>query len=287
MEAHMARTREQIVAQILKLTEVANRSLESTDDDSGVAHEDVADNATKKIAKLMRRHQIEMADIEAAQETKDQKFVRFEFSVSNSYGLGKERSSALHWAVITPFGANSMRTVYKSARTDVKMTVFAPASIAEMLKALMYSISLQMEMGLKEASREERARLDKIYYLSQSQSNGEVLRFRRGYIRAFGTTVGSRVGAAQQEAMEEAKRELEAEGLTLNSSTELVLANSSEQAKIFMDAWYFETSGGAKLRTSTSRAKASSLGRDAGNRDGRKADIQPPRANAGQRALVG
>ena len=283
----MARNREQIIAQILKLTEVANRSLESAEDAiDGISHEDVADNATKKIAKLMRRHQIDMADIESAQETAGAKFVRFEFSVSNSYGLGKERSSALHYAVIVPFGANSMRTVYRSARAETKMTIFAPASIAEMLKALVYSISLQMEMGLKDATKAERERLNKNYWLTQADRNRDVLLFRRGYLRAFGVTVGSRIKAAQQEAMDEAKRELEAQGRTLNASTELVLANSSEEAGSFMQAWYFENSGG-KLRTTTNRARSSSLGREAGARDGRKADIEPPRTNPNQRALVG
>lgn len=278
----MARTREQIVDQILKLSDLANRSLESADDDSGVAHEDVADNATKKIAKLMRRHQIDMADIESAQATAGDKFIRFEFSVSNSYGLGKERANALHWGAIVPFGGNSMRTVYKSARTDTKLTVFAPASIAEMLKALVYSISLQMEMGLKDATKAERTRLDKNVWLSQADRNREVLLFRRGYLRAFGSTVGGRIKSAQQEAMEE----LLAEGNTLNSSTELVLASSSDQAAEFMRSWYATTKGG-KLRVSTNRARASDLGYQAGARDGRNADITPPSAKAGQRALVG
>jgi hypothetical protein len=289
MEAHMARNRADLIAQVIKLTEMANRSTEATeaDDENGVSHEDIAENAVRKVAKIMRRHQITEAEVSQAQAKDKEEFVHFKFSVSNSYGLGKERSSALHWAVIIPFGGNSMRTVYKSAKQDTEMTVFAPASIAEMLKSLLYSISLQMEDGLKTSTKEERKRIDdSVFHWTQAEINRQILLFRRGYLRGFGATVGSRIKAAQDEAMEEIKRELEAEGLSVSSSTEIALFDSSERAKDFMGAWYFERSDGGKLRTTTNRARSSSKGLAAGQRDGKRADIAPPKANNNQRSLV-
>lgn len=288
----MATDRAAAMKKILKLAETANRSLEATDDESGIDHDALADNATRKIAKIMRINQIteaELADFKAEQNKDGAEFVHFKFSVPNSYGLGKERSTALHWGVIQPFGGHSMRTFYKSAKMDTEITVFAPRSIAEQMKALLYSVSLQMEDGLKAASKAERKRLDDtVYYLTQAERNREILQFRRGYLRAFGSTVGSRVKAAQQEAMEQVKRELEEQGLKLSSSTELVLAESSERAKYFMYSWYSENySDGPKLRTTTNRAKASMKGREAGRRDGVRADIDPPKADTTRRALVG
>lgn len=282
----MARTREQIIEQIIKLTEMANRSMEA-DSVDGVDHEAVADNATKKIAKLMRRHQIEEADIQAAHSTGDQAFKVIKFSVSNSYGLGKERATALHWAVIVPFGGHSMRTHYTSAKMDTELTIFIPTSIADMVQPLLYSISLQMEMGLADAVKIVRDRLKNNYWLTSTDRNREVLQFRRGYVRSFGSTVGSRISAAQKEAMDELKKELSEEGKSLGASTELVLASSSEKAKEYMHTWYSEFGGGGKLRTTTNRARASVEGRNAGFRDGRKADISRPNTNPNRRALVG
>lgn len=283
----MARTREQIIAQIIKLTEAANRSMEA-DDSTGINHEALADNATKKIAKLMRRHQIEEADIQAAHSTEDQAFKVVKFSVSNSYGLGKERATALHWAVIVPFGGHSMRTHYTSAKMDTELTIFIPTSIADMVQPLLYSISLQMEMGLADAVKIVRDRLKDNYWLTQAERNREVLQFRRGYVRSFGSTVGSRITAAQKEAMDELKKELEEEGRSLGTSTELVLASSNEKAKKFMHDWYADFTGGfGKIRTTTNRARASMEGRNAGSRDGRKADISRPNTNPNRRALVG
>jgi hypothetical protein len=282
----MARNREQIVAQILKLTEMANRSLEAEDTD-GVDHQAVADNATKKIAKLMRRHQIQEADIESARSEGGQKFKTIKFSVSNSYGLGKERASALHWGVIVPFGGHSMRTHYTSAKMDTELTIFIPASIADMVQPLLYSISLQMELGMKDATKTVRDRLKNNYWMSQTERNREILQFRRGYVRGFASTVGSRITAAQQEALDELKKELEEQGLALGSSTELVLADSSKQAKEYMYVWNNEFGGGGRIRTTTNRARASADGRNAGSRDGRKADITLPRANPTRHALVG
>jgi hypothetical protein len=285
----MARTREDLIAQVLKLNEMANRSSEAddADDDNGVAHAEIVDNATRKAAKIMRRHQITEAEIGQAQAAKDEEFVHFTFSVRNTYGLGKERSTALHHAVIVPFGGNSMRTVYKSAKSDTEMTVFAPASIAEMLKSLLYSISLQMEEGLRSASKGERQRIDEsVFSWTQAEINKQVLLFRRGYLRGFASTVGSRIKAAQDEAMEEIKRELEAEGRSVSAGTEIALYDSSRKAGDFMNAWYTGTSGGGKLRKTSNRARSSSKGIEAGARDGRRADITPPRTDPNRRSLV-
>lgn len=286
----MAANREDAMKKILKLVETANRSRQMEDDDSGIDHDALSDNATRKISKIMRIHQINEADLAQYRADRDEEgaeFVHFKFSVPNSYGLGKERANALHWAVIAPFGGSSMKTYWKSAKMDTEVTVFAPRSIAEMMKALLYSMSLQMEEGLKTASKAERQRLDQVYYLSQSDRNREILQFRRGYLRAFGATVGSRVKAAQKEAMDEVKRELAEQGQVLASSTELVLAESSKRASAFMNGWYSDSFGGQKLRTTSNRARASVKGREAGRKDGVRADIEPPKADHSRRALVG
>jgi hypothetical protein len=285
----MAVNREDAMKKILKLVETANRSREMEDDDSGIDHDALSDNATRKISKIMRIHQInetDLAQYRADRDADGAEFVHFKFFVPNSYGLGKERANALHWAVIVPFGGSSMKTYWKSAKMDTEMTVFAPRSIAEMMKALLYSISLQMEEGLKTSSKAERQRLDRIYYLSQSDRNREILQFRRGYLRAFGATVGSRVQAAQQEAMDEVKRELEEQGQALSSSTELVLAESSGRASTFMNVWYTDSFGGKKLKINSNRARASAEGRKAGWKDGARADIEPPKADHSRRMLV-
>lgn len=286
----MATDRAAAMKKILKLAETANRSLEVADDESGIDHDALADNATRKIAKIMRINQIteaELAEYKAEQDQDGAEFIHFKFSVPNSYGLGKERSTALHWAVIVPFGGHSMRTWYRSAKRDTEITVFAPRSIAEQMKSLLYSVSMQMEEGLKVASKDERKRLDDtVYYMTQTERNREILLFRRGYLRAFGSTVGSRVKAAQQEAMDEVKKELQEQGMELSSSTELVLAGSAERAKNAMYTWYSDTFGG-KVRTTTNRARASMKGREAGRRDGVRADIEPPKADTTRRALVG
>ena len=58
----MAKDRADAMKKILKLAETSNRSLEVADDESGIDHDALADNATRKIAKIMRINQITEAE---------------------------------------------------------------------------------------------------------------------------------------------------------------------------------------------------------------------------------
>lgn len=263
-------SRDEILAQVQRLMKLAE-SETATDGERNLA--------AARVAKIIAKHQIENAELRKVEKTGPSEIVSFTVEVSNSYGLGLVRCTALAWAVTRPLGGSTYRTSYKSAKLPVEMTIFLPEEVAELAKILLTSLTLQMESGLTRAAREHSEELD--WSLSDSARASSVLRFRRGYLEGWGATVGRRVREAREAAVQEVRQEAQAEAYAHGADgaeiarigAEITLVDDRARTENFRDTYYAKHNGGRTLKYKSAKYQVSSQGLQAGESDGRRADI--------------
>lgn len=233
------------------------RKLMKVADDSGATDDERA-QATRTIAKLITKYQIELDLLMDKSDAKGPiKIVRVEFDVSNRYGLGSQRAYALQLAVVSPLGGKLVYTSYRSTKMSTKCEIFLPEDVVDFAKVLMASLMLQVETGMKVATVQHQRELRMDWRVSQSRENTLVAQFRKGYLRAWGAVVGRRMAQGREEARQEA---------SASSGKEIVLRDTSALAQAAMDELY------PKVRTARS-VIVSETGRTAGARDGRRAQL--------------
>jgi hypothetical protein len=250
--------------------------------------EEERDTATTLVSKWIAKHQIEDAELREAEKSGPSKIVSFKFKVSNKNNLGKVRASALHWAVVTPLGGTSYKTTPQSAKYPATMTIFMPEEIVEFAKILLTSLSLQMETGLAVKSRDERRRLeDRNWFETPSKITTKVANFRKGYLIAFGSTVGKRIKDGRKEAVQEARQEAQAEAYARGiDGAELAKVGSAialRDTRELADAAMNEHCPGLKTAR---QVKYSVQGYIAGKDDGNRADIGLTRVGGSRTALT-
>jgi hypothetical protein len=125
-------------------------------------------------------------------------------------------------------------------------------------KMLMASLVLQVETSMKVAAVQHVRDL-RWNYISKSEETTLVAKFRKGYLLAWGSTVGTRVAEGRKEARDEAQR---------FTGKELAVLNTSALAKKACDDHY----GDQKLRKART-VLVSQTGQSAGRRDGRTAQL--------------
>lgn len=223
------------------------------------------DNATRMISKLITRHQIDLALIREAKDgaTGPVEIVRFEVLVSNKLGLGGVRCQALHRAVISPLGGHSVffHSSAQSASTEARLEIYLAKDVVDFAKMLLASLTLQVETSMKVAAVRHKRELDWDWRLTKSDVTKLVSRFRKGYLLAWGSTVGSRVAEGRAEAREEAQR---------FTGKELAVLDTKELAKKASEDW--NRANGFRI-TKSRPVLVSETGRTAGRRDGLRARL--------------
>lgn len=231
--------------------------------DSPSASEGERENATRMIAKLITKHQIDISQLRSAEKTGPAKIISFEIFVSNRYGLGGIRATAIHRAVLTPLGGTSVKWHHASHSTkkDTRVACFISEDLADFAKMLIASLLLQMETGMFVASRQHQREL-KDNWLPANAITKQLGLFRKGYLFAWGDAVGARVSRGREDARQEAERE---------TGKEIVLASDAERSRSAMEAWHDDLYG-SKMRKSRT-VYVSQTGKIAGREDGRKAQL--------------
>jgi hypothetical protein len=233
--------------------------------DNESASEGERENATRAIAKLITRHQIDLAllrEQETGKANGPVQIVRFEISVSNKLGLGGIRCRALHRAVISPLGGYSVffHSSGQSTKTDARLEIYLPEDVVDFAKMLIASLMLQVETSMKVATVQHVRDL-RAQWVSKREETRFVDRFRKGYLLSWGSAVGRRVAEGRKEAREEAER---------YTGKELALLDTTALAKQASKDWD-EAHG---FRTVSARAVlVSDTGKTAGARDGRRAQL--------------
>lgn len=242
--------------------------------DSPSATQQERDQATSVVSRLIAEYQIEMAELRNLQHTGPSKIVNFDVSVSNRYGLGRVRTQAVHAAVVRPLGGHSINFAsdVTSAKDQVRLAVFLPEDVASMAEILISSLLLQMENTMKVASTQHRRELID-GWVSTSELNTLVYRFRVSYLMSWGKTVGARVRAGRQLAEHEVS---EATG------KDIVLADTSDQAKVASKSWA-EDNGYTTRKSRSVMVTATGVG--AGRADGLRASIGGNEIGGSRRSL--
>jgi hypothetical protein len=243
------------------------------------ASEGERENATRMIAKLITRHQIDLAllrEQETGKASGPVKIVRFEVGVSNKLGLGGVRCRVLHRAVISPLGGHSVffHSSGQSSKVDARLEIYLPEDVVDFAKMLIASLTLQVETSMKVAVTRFVREL-RMQYVSKNYETRETAKFRKGYLLSWGSTVGRRIAEGRQEAREEAQR---------FTGKELAVLDTSNLAKRASEEW--NEANGFKI----GKARAvvvSRTGQMAGVQDGRRAQLGINEVGGSRRSLVG
>lgn len=261
-----------------KLVETVRNMMAKANDPRNSEHE--RDVAARLATKWIAKHQIEAAELRDVEGKGEKaKIVMFRMTIGNKFGMGAARADALARAVVYPMGGKILRTNPSSAKHSSIMTVFISEDIKEAVEILLTSLLLQMESGMDKAVRTFRSEAP--YYWDATYTAREVKAFRISYLRTYGFTVAGRVRTGRKEAVEEARREAQAEayanGMTdgrelANVGAEIAIVDESERAQKALEA-YFAKLYGKKPKSSRSSSLVSYAGSQAGRRDGQTADI--------------
>lgn len=259
------------------------RGLMKLANDEG-AHDGERENATRMIAKLITRHQIDVALIrekETGEASGPVKIVKFDIEVSNRFNLGGIRAQALNRAVIHPLGGYSVYFHYRhSTKVATIVECYLPEDVVDFAKMLLASLTLQVETSMKVATtrfvRELRESADRqyIYGLPKSVETSETAKFRKGYLLTWGSVVGRRVAAGRQEARDEAQQ---------FTGKELAVLDTFALAK--KTAQDLAEAEGSKIRSSRA-VTVSQDGRMAGAKDGRRAQLGINEVGGTRKALA-
>ncbi len=216
------------------------------------------EQAARTIGRLLALFEI---DVDALAEKDDAKgpikIVRFEWEVSNRLGVGDQRIAVINRAVILPLGGKMLYRSGRFADEPAVATIFMPEDMVDFAKFLMTSLLLQVETSMKVATTRHRRELSMDWRLRKSDITRLVTQFRRGYLLAFGDTVGHRVRQGREDARQEASIEM---------GKAIALRDTSALSEAAMKAAYPKT---RKARS----VLVSDTGRTAGRRDGRRANI--------------
>ncbi len=233
--------------------------------DNEAATEEERDAATRMIAKLITRHQIDLALIrekETGKASGPVKIVRFNLSVSNRFNLGGIRARALHRAVIQPLGGYSTYRHYSgSTKIDTTIEAYLPEDVVDFAKMLIASLVMQFETSMKVAGVQHQRELNDDWRLTKNDITRLMSLFRKGYLLSWGSAVGSRVAEGRKEARDEAVR---------YTGKELAVLDTSDLAKRASDEW--NKAEGSRVRTART-VRVSDTGRTAGRRDGMRAQL--------------
>ena len=233
--------------------------------DDETASDGERENATRLIAKLITRHQIDLALIrekETGKASGPVKIVRFKVEVSNRFNLGGVRACALHRAVILPLGGYSTY-VHDSSSTRIAtvITAYLPEDVVDFAKMLLASLAMQVETSMKVASVQHQRELNDDWRTTKNVVARLMGQFRKGYLLSWGTVVGRRIAEGRKEARDEAQQ---------FTGKELAVLNTADLAKKAAEDWHKEQ--GTKVRAARS-ITVSDTGRSAGRRDGMRAQL--------------
>lgn len=216
------------------------------------------EQAARTIGRLLALFEIDMEALAEKDDAKGPiKIVRFEWSVSNKLGLGDQRISVINRAVILPLGG---RMVYSSGRwadSPAVATIFMPEDMVDFAKFLMASLLLQVETSMKVATTQHRRELMADWRITKNDVTRLIGQFRKGYLLAWGDTVGLRVREGREDARQEASIEM---------GKQIALRDTSLLSQAAVNEAYPKTRKARAVRVSDT-------GRTAGRRDGRKASI--------------
>lgn len=234
--------------------------------DSESATEGERENATRMMGKLLARHQIDLALLREQKTGKASgpvKIVRFNIAVDNRFGLGGVRCRALHRAVVVSLGGYSTfrHSSQQSSRTQASMEIFLPEDVVDFAKMLFASLALQVEGSMKVAAARHLFDIRHNRWVTKAEEARLISQFRKGYLLAWGSTVGERLAQGRQEAREEAEK---------YTGKELAVLNTAALARKTSDDFYEER--GSKLRTARN-VLVSATGSSAGRKDGRRAQL--------------
>jgi hypothetical protein len=231
------------------------------------------DTATRMISKLITKHQIDLALLREAKGSASGpvKIVKFSVSLSNKFGLGGVRCRALHRAVVVPLGGHSLfyHSASQSTRVDATLEIYMPEDVVDFARMLIASLTLQVETSMKVASVRHRRELQ-MNWVSKSEEAKLLDRFRKGYLLAWGSTVGARVSQGREDARQEVSRE---------TGKEIALLDTTALAKKAMED--------AHPKTRSARAVlVSSTGKQAGARDGMRTQLGINEVGGDRRARI-
>lgn len=244
--------------------------------DNPGATDDERDTATRMIAKLITKHQIDLALLrEEARASRPVEIVSFEVYVSNRFGMGNVRAQAITSAVVEPLGGKVVwwHSASDSTKIDTKLLIFLPEDAADFAKLLIPSLLLQVETSLKVATVQHKRDLDMDWRLTRNEVTRLMALFRKGYLLSWGRTVGARIRAGREEAREEASRE---------TGKEIALLDYSQRSEAAMDAWREDR--GLKIRKAR-KVLFSADGASAGRRDGARARLGTNEVGGSRTAL--
>lgn len=238
------------------------RSLMKLADNSG-ATEDERAQATRTIAKLIIKYQIDLSILreEANGATGPVEIGTFTISLSNRYGLGGVRASAMS-RMIQPLGGKLIWWHNSSEPTGLPTIcrIWMPEDIEDFAKTLIASLTLQVETSMKVASARYRRELQD-NCVPRNEQASMLARFRKGYLLSWGDTVGYRIRQGRQDARQEAQRE---------TGKEIALLDTSALSQAALDAWNEEQG----TKTCTARpVLVSETGKTAGRKDGMRAQL--------------
>jgi hypothetical protein len=207
-----------------------------------------------KAEELMAKYAIDAALIDARSDTREKPEAR-RFDIDPGYNLPK----ATMWAVIAQ--AHRCKVVRHRTGRRTAVTVVGYPSDIDVVELLFTSLSLQAANGMIAASRER-----------PWLSAGEVRSFRTSFLYGFASTV--------QRRLEEIRRRTEAEAVSSEPSTALVLRDRSQDVEqLYADM--FPSLG--KARATANNGAGFRVGRAAGER----ADLNQTRVGGSRTAIGG
>jgi hypothetical protein len=222
------------------------------------------ESATRTIARLITLYQIDLTLLaQESGEAKPVEIVDFTTYVSNRFGIGNVRAQAIDYAVVQPLGGKTVwwHNPSHTTSTDTRLLILLPKDVVPFAKMLISSLSIQMETGMKVATAQHLHEIRWDGRMNKAQEAKAVSTFRKGYLMAWGETVGRRVRAGREDARQEASS---------SAGKEIALLDTRSLAQLALDAWNKER--GTKTR-SARPVIVSEFGSTAGRKDGRKAQL--------------
>lgn len=223
------------------------------------------DNATQAISKLIARYQIDLEILRTQTGGAKQavKIVQFNIDLSNRYGMGNIRASAIGRSVIYPLGGQIVwwHKTTDSAKDTTMAKIFLPEELVGFAKMLIASFTLQFETSMKVASVQHKRELDSNWRVTANNIPRMLSDFRKSYLLSWGEAVGYRVLRGRRQAEQEATQAL---------GKEIALLDASALTSNAKDEWNKER--GSKTRT-RNYAIVSETGESAGRKDGRRAQL--------------
>lgn len=226
-------------------------------DDPSIGEDERA-QAQRTVAKLIVQYEIDVTALMDKSEAKKTVTIEhFVVNVSNRYGMGGIRARALSRAVVVPLGGKMVFYHSSSDPTSVetRCDIFMPDDMVDFAKFLIASLTLQVETSMKVAAVQYQREIK--FQVAPRHVSTMVAKFRKGYMLAWGSTVGRRMDQGREEARQEA---------SAATGKEVALRDVSTLVENAVTAMY------GKTRTARS-VKISVSGATAGRRDGMRANL--------------